>query len=211
MTKLRLNKNALRERTEQLRLYLEFLPTLMLRKRQLQAAVQRVRAEGNECTRRRDALRRSSAPWAALLRRMLPQVRPHAAVQHVDTEIISVAGVAVPKLLQVRFAPDTHSLLATPLVFDDAVQLLRNVATLRAQREVLAEQALRIGHELRRTTQRINLYEEVLIPRTRHEIRRLRVYLGDQQTAAVCRAKIAKAKIVAKAATTTEEGQPWPS
>jgi V/A-type H+-transporting ATPase subunit D len=56
-----------------------------------------------------------------------------------------------------------------------------------------------LNRELVKTTQRINLYEKVLIPQCKENIRRIKVYLGDQQTAAVCRAKIAKAKLVAKA------------
>ena len=57
-----------------------------------------------------------------------------------------------------------------------------------------------LRRELIKTTQRINLYEKLMIPETRENIRKIKVYLGDQQTAAVCRAKIAKGKLVAKAA-----------
>lgn len=197
--KLRLNKNALREQSGQLRLYLEFLPTLELRKRQLQAALTRIRRRRREGQKALEARRREAAPWSGLLQGRWPQVRPYAAVEEVVTRSGSVAGVAVPVLDRVRFVPREHCLLATPPLFDDAVALAREVARRRAELAVLAEQARRVAHQLRRTTQRINLYDKVLVPQARRNIRRLKVYLGDQQTAAVCRAKIAKAKLVARA------------
>jgi V/A-type H+-transporting ATPase subunit D len=43
-------------------------------------------------------------------------------------------------------------------------------------------------------TQRVNLFEKVLIPRARKSIQRIRVYLSDEERAAVVRSKIAKRK-----------------
>jgi V/A-type H+-transporting ATPase subunit D len=40
----------------------------------------------------------------------------------------------------------------------------------------------------------VNLFEKVLVPRTRNNIRRIRIYLSDSERAAVVRAKIAKRK-----------------
>jgi V/A-type H+-transporting ATPase subunit D len=44
----------------------------------------------------------------------------------------------------------------------------------------------------------VNLFEKVKIPEARDNIRRIRIFLGDQQTAAVARAKLAKAKFAGK-------------
>jgi V/A-type H+-transporting ATPase subunit D len=60
---------------------------------------------------------------------------------------------------------------------------------LQRQRQLLAE-------ELRLTSQRVNLFEKVMIPRTLDNIRVIRIALGDAQTAAVARAKLAKNKTV---------------
>ncbi|MCH9680552.1 MAG: V-type ATP synthase subunit D [Deltaproteobacteria bacterium] len=210
MAKLRLNKNTLRDRSEQLRLYLEFLPTLELRKRQLQMARDRVRAEQARHEHEVQALRRHAEPWAPLLGRLHAAARPFAAVETTVVRTGTIAGVAVPVFERVEFGPAQYSLLATPPAFDDTVDLLRQVASLRVRLDVLQTQRERLDRELQRTTQRINLYEKVLIPGARADMRRLRVYLGDQQTAAVCRAKIAKAKLLV-AATKRRQEQPWPS
>ena len=42
---------------------------------------------------------------------------------------------------------------------------------------------------------RVNLFEKILIPRALRNIKKIKVFLGDQQLAAVSQAKVAKAKI----------------
>jgi V/A-type H+-transporting ATPase subunit D len=54
---------------------------------------------------------------------------------------------------------------------------------------------------LRTTTQRVNLFEKKLIPELRENIRRIKIFLGDDETAAVGRAKLAKGKLVQKEVT----------
>jgi len=70
-------------------------------------------------------------------------------------------------------------------------QLLRTQMEL----EVVSKQRDLLAHELRITTQRVNLFEKVKIPETVADIRKIRIYLGDQQTAQVVRGKIAKRKV----------------
>ncbi|MEM9458482.1 MAG: V-type ATP synthase subunit D [Myxococcota bacterium] len=195
--KLRLNKSSLREQNKQLRSYLEFLPTLRLRQQQLQAALGRVQQQLRVQQQHVQQQRAHARPWAPLLAAQVPAARPFAEVERVVTQEANVAGVTVPRLHAVCFVSREHDLLATAPVFDDAVAVLRRMATLRAEGDVLQVQQERIRHELARTSQRINLYEKILVPRARKNIRRLRVYLGDQQTAAVCRAKLAKGKVEA--------------
>ncbi len=198
--KLRLNKNALREQNERLRSLLEFLPTLQLRQRQLQAALGRVRRTRERHAEAWEQRRAEIEPWMPLLQVLAPDAGPYARVEEIVTRPVDVAGVTVPELQEVRFRPQEPSLLGTPSSFDDAVTVLRDAARHRARTEVLEQQHDLLARELARTTQRINLYDEVLVPQARRNIRRLKVYLGDQRTAAVCRAKLAKTKVVARRA-----------
>jgi V/A-type H+-transporting ATPase subunit D len=69
---------------------------------------------------------------------------------------------------------------------------MRRVLLLDLEAQIVEEQRKRLDHELRVTTQRVNLFEKIKIPETRENIKKLQVYLGDQQTAAVVRGKIAK-------------------
>ncbi len=56
-----------------------------------------------------------------------------------------------------------------------------------------------LSKELRTTSQRVNLFEKVKIPESKDNIRKINIFLGDQQTSGVARSKLAKGKATAKA------------
>lgn len=70
--------------------------------------------------------------------------------------------------------------------------------------QVLDEQVRLLGQELRTTSQRVNLFEKVKIPETLENIRKISIYLADQQVNAVVRSKIAKRKIALRGAAAPE-------
>jgi V/A-type H+-transporting ATPase subunit D len=78
---------------------------------------------------------------------------------------------------------------------DRALGDLKDLNRRQAEGEVLQEQYDLLYRELVKIIQRVNLFEKVKIPEAREAIRRIRIHLGDEMTAAVGRAKIAKAKI----------------
>ena len=196
--KIKLNKNSLRDQKQALALFEEFLPTLELRKQQLQTEL---RIAKRRIKKKRKALAEHLAGagrWAGLLDAFFGQVRPFVRIREVETKRGNVAGVKVPIFEKVVFEPFDYSLVATEPHFDDAVAFWQQAVSMREEIKILEEQMRLLDIELTKTTQRINLYEKVLIPETKENIRKIKVYLGDQQTAAVCRAKIAKEKIVRK-------------
>ena len=77
-------------------------------------------------------------------------------------------------------------------------ELAERLVRLRAERAVLDEQHRLLAEELRTTSQRVNLFEKVKIPECREHIRVIRIFLGDEQTAGVARAKFAKALTAAR-------------
>ncbi len=85
-------------------------------------------------------------------------------------------------------------MLAKPFWVDFLVELLRAMATLSIRRDVEQRRVRRLNEAVRRITQRVNLFEKVLIPQAEKDIQRIRIYLADAERAAVVRSKIAKAK-----------------
>ena len=71
---------------------------------------------------------------------------------------------------------------------------MRDAVSLKEAYKVLEEQHRLLSAELRTTSQRVNLFEKVKIPECRENIRRIRIMLGDLETSAVARSKIAKRK-----------------
>ena len=93
-----------------------------------------------------------------------------------------------------EFADKSWDLLTTPWHTDDCVAALKESLSLRAEGKVLEKQYQLLLAELTTTTQRVNLFEKVKIPECKENIRRIRIQLGDMETSAVARSKIAKSK-----------------
>ena len=60
---------------------------------------------------------------------------------------------------------------------------------------VLERQRALVTAELTTTSQRVNLFEKVKIPACKENIRVIKIAIGDEQTAAVTRGKIAKSRV----------------
>ena len=96
---------------------------------------------------------------------------------------------------QVIFKEKEYDLFRTPLWVDAALIVSKKMITDKVQLSIYERQYTILKEELRITTQRVNLFEKVKIPEVKENIRVIRIYLGDMQTAEVVRGKIAKAKI----------------
>ena len=103
-----------------------------------------------------------------------------------------------PIFEKLEFEVAVYDLFATPLWYDAALASVQALIEYRLRRRILEEQSRLLEQELRVVTQRVNLFEKVKIPEARDNIRRIQIYLGDQQTNAVGRAKIAKGKCSAR-------------
>ena len=115
-------------------------------------------------------------------------------VRRVLTGEENIAGIAIPTFDRVEFEPADWELFDTEWYVDDAVQALKDAVSLREAYKVLEEQHRLLSAELRSTSQRVNLFEKVKIPECKENIRRIRIMLGDLDTSAVARSKIAKKK-----------------
>ena len=103
-------------------------------------------------------------------------------------------GVRLPRLGRVALYRRPYALLAKPGWVDRLAELLAAVLELRLQLQVDARRLALLHEAVRTITQRVNLFDKVLIPRAQANIKRIRIFLADGERAAVVRAKIAKAK-----------------
>ena len=195
MAKLKKTKNELKAQREALRRYERFLPTLELKKQQLQREVRRTEAALRAAAAREAAVLDGLRPWAKLVSEQ-PGLTDYVRVEGVDVETANIAGVNVPVLAGVRFTAPAIDYFAAPAWLEDAVDVLTALTRSRAEQRVLGRCRDMLAEELRITAQRVNLFEKVMIPRALDNIRIIRIALGDAQTAAVARAKLAKSKTV---------------
>jgi V/A-type H+-transporting ATPase subunit D len=197
MAKIKHTKNELKAQQDALSRFERYLPMLQLKKQQLQVEIQNIHAAINKAAEAEEQARRDVESWVRLFSSgEVPQELVKLVGMH--TEEGNIAGVAIPVLEDVKTERKEYSLFETPPWIDDAADIIEKLIRLRLERETLEEQLRLISEELRTTTQRVNLFEKVKIPECRENIRIIKIFLGDQQTAGVVRAKIAKSKIASR-------------
>ncbi len=198
MAEIKLTKNELRNQQMRLGQLEKYLPTLQLKKAMLQAVVQEVRQEIHRLEQLQSEKKRQIEAFSGLLATKTT-IDPLQAVQivKVSKRYENIAGVEVPYFEGVEFENFTYSLFETAPWVDAAIVELRALAELREHIKVAYEQRQALEKEWREVSIRVNLFEKILIPRAIENIRTIKVFLGDQQLAAVSRAKVAKTKIEA--------------
>jgi V/A-type H+-transporting ATPase subunit D len=195
VAKIKFTKNELKRQKDALKRFLRYLPTLMLKKQQLQMEIRKIEAQMAEFKRNRARRFEGILEWIAVFGEDVG-FSELLTVTALDTETGNIAGVDIPVYLDIHFEEAPYDLFSLPLWVDKAIEKVKELASLDARIGILARQAELLGEELRVTSQRVNLFEKVKIPETRENIRMIQIYLGDEQTAAVVRGKIAKKKLV---------------
>jgi len=192
MAKIRLTKNELKKQKDSLKMYQRYLPTLMLKKQQLQGEIRLAEIRLKELQTARDNMDESFKIWIAVFGEKGYFTSDLLKIINLKTGHGNVAGVSIPIFEGADFETAKYDLARTPLWLDRAVESMKQVLLLDLEAQIVEEQRKRLDKELRTTTQRVNLFEKVKIPEARDNIKKIQVYLGDQQTAAVVRGKIAK-------------------
>jgi len=191
MTKLEL-------RTQQVRLkqLQRYLPTLQLKKGLLQVHVFEARQKLMQVEEFLHLEKNQCEAFAPLLNEPLcVDLLEILRVQNLSKREENIAGIELPLFERVDFAAIDYSLVDTPVWLDSVVIALRRLKRLHIEREICMERLQKLEKELQEVSTRVNLFEKILIPRTLGAIRKIGVFLGDLQLAAVARAKVAKSKI----------------
>lgn len=195
-----LTKAELKRQRDQLALYERFLPSLDLKRQQLLLAHKRARDRAAALETELDEVLASLEQLFLLLgSSTLPaqSLSRLVSVERVDTTQENVVGVRLPVVKEVRFARVRYSALALPFWVDRLVAALVRVGELRVRIRVEHERVEMLAGAVRRITQRVNLFEKILIPRARALIKQIAVAISDQERSAVIRSKLAKRRHLA--------------
>ncbi len=200
MAEIKLNKTELKQQKNLLDQLRKYLPTLQLKQQQLQVEVDSLTPVIEEVNNRILKLKTGVEGWAELLTEKEDfVVYELAVVDLVVTELENIAGVDVPIFEKVEFKKVDYSLFMTPIWVDQARETIRDIVSLREEMRVIAKKQELLAEELRQTNIKVNLFEKRMIPECMENIRKIRIFLGDQEIAAICNAKIAKEKLDRKA------------
>lgn len=198
MAKIKLTKNEQKAQKDSLKMYQRYLPTLTLKKQQLQTEIRTIDAKAKAVRAQRAQLEKEFKVWISVFGEEDAFTPDMVTVRNIRKGTGNIAGVNIPVYEGADFARGDYDLYATPLWIDMAADCMEKALSLDLEASVLDEQVRLLSRELRTTTQRVNLFEKVKIPEAKQNIKKISVYLGDQQVSAVVRSKISKKKIDAR-------------
>ena len=194
MAKIKLTKTELKAQTDALKRFQRFLPMLQLKKQQLQGEIAGIVQKAEETSAKERMIRAGLDRWVGLFATDEDLIAGLVKVREVKTGTANVAGVAIPTFERIDTDVKEVDVWATPAWVDDAVETTTQVLSLQCERAIYEEQRRLVEMELQLTSQRVNLFEKVKIPECKEAIRRIKIAIGDEQTAAVTRGKIAKGR-----------------
>jgi len=195
MAKIKLTKGELKRQRDALKQFQRYLPTLQLKKQQLQLEILQQNLILEERKYSLIKKRQELDHWIGLLNHAEIDLKPFLSPSKTNTHFKNIAGVNIPVFDSLEFEASEYDLFSTPLWIDAAIEALREMVILKKEISLRHEGIAVLRHELRITTQRVNLFEKVKIPQAEENIRLIKIYIGDQMANAVGRCKIAKRKI----------------
>ena len=195
MAKIKLTKTELKAQTDALKRFQRFLPMLQLKKQQLQGEIAGIVQKAEETSAKERAIRADLDRWVGLFATDENLIAGLVKVREVRTGTANVAGVAIPTFESIDTDVKEVDAWSTPAWVDNAVETTTQVLSLQCERAIYEEQRRLVEMELQLTSQRVNLFEKVKIPECKEAIRRIKIAIGDEQTAAVTRGKIAKGRV----------------
>ncbi len=194
MAKLRLSKQALAKEREQLKLFQRLLPSLDLKRRQIKIEHDKAKRAVRDAERRAEEFEQRIGAELPMVSDDRLDIDGLLKVTDVETREQNVVGIKLPVLERMSFDETPYARLARPAWVDVAVERMKEAAELRVEVSIARLRVGVLDKAVRRITQRVNLFERVLIPGARANIKRIQIFLGDIERDAVVRSKLAKAK-----------------
>lgn len=194
MAKLRLSKAALARERQALKLYQRLLPSLDLKRRQLTVESEKSRAALREAKARVEQCERDFGQKLPMVANPNIELGGLVKLREVETAIENVVGVKLPVLKKVDYDVAEYSFIGTPAWVDELITRMQELMELRLQVGISEQRVAALEYAVRRVTQRVNLFDRILIPNAKRHIKKIQVFLGDLERDAVIRSKLAKSK-----------------
>ena len=194
MARLQLSKSALSREQNNLKTYQRFLPSLDLKRQQVMAERNKAAHQLARTRQEIDTLRQAAGETNPMLANRDVDLTGLARVSDVRIGVENVVGTRLPTLESVDLEVHDYPVMGKPFWVDSAAQMLCQMLELRVRAQVEERRLVLLEQAVKTITQRVNLFDKVLIPQARQNIKRRQIYLSDLETAAVVRSKISKRK-----------------
>lgn len=199
MAQLKLTKTELRQQQVRLKQLQKYLPTLQLKKALLQLEVNQSTIEieqlKEQLAREQDLVTQNASLFSE---RDSARFFSSLVVSQVQIVHENIAGVDIPIFRNIVFSEPTYSLFDTPIWYESAMKMMQNLVVAQEKVKIAQQKKEALEKELREVSIRVNLFEKIRIPQAIENIKKIKIFLGDQQLAAVSQAKMSKKKILAR-------------
>jgi len=194
---IKFTKTELRGQQSKLSQLQKYLPTLQLKKMLLQVEVNQAQSEIEALQAQFRAAEKKIAAYCSLFSdRAATDLFPSVKIEEVKKQHENIAGVEIPLFEKIVFQEHPYFLFDSPVWLDSGISNLKELITIREKIRILEEKKRALEKELREVSIRVNLFEKILIPRALENIKKIKIFLGDLQLAAVAQAKVSKKKIL---------------
>ncbi len=199
MAQVKFTKSELRSQQLKLAQLEKYLPTLQLKKAMLQLEVNQCAAELDDAENKFSSVRASVESFAPLLGEKIDfNVLEQSEVESIKKDYENIAGVEIPTFQDMEFKAADYFLFDTPIWADAVLNKIKELLRAKEIVKIIREKKRALYAELREVSIRVNLFEKILIPRTKENIKKIKIFLGDQQLAEIAQAKVAKSKLEAR-------------
>lgn len=194
MARLSLNKAQLARETADLAVYRRYLPALDLKRKQLMAERAKTEMRSAEIEARIAARVETIGAEIPMLADKDIDLAGLATLKSVSIGERNIVGQRLPVLEEIKVEIAPYGFLIRPHWVDLVAERLKEVLRLRIEARIAARQVQLLDKAITKVTQRVNLFDKVLIPRARANFRRIQIALGDMERSAVVTSKLAKRK-----------------
>ncbi len=193
--KYQYNKTSLTEIGKQLKIRTRALPTLKNKESALRAEVKHAKERAEELSGEYRKALASYDYMASLWNEFEPDL---ITVDGVELQVVKVAGVKTPALKQVNYSVKPFDVFAKPMWYTEGVEILKNLAQIGIESQILLEKARILDYQRKKTTQKVNLYEKVQIPGYHEAILKIKRYMEDAENISKASQKIVKSRHAAE-------------
>ena len=194
MARLQLNKSSLAHQNAQLKTYEKFLPSLDLKRQQLMGERAKAVAQVAEMARKVEELVQQVGRDVPMLGNSDIDLKGLVRLTQYELGKENVVGTKLPVLDRIEVEIRPYSPMVLPHWVDNVTRLLHDMLVARLRVQVARQRVEVLSRAVDVITQRVNLFDKVLIPNARANIKKIRIYLNDEEMASVVRSKIAKRK-----------------
>lgn len=194
MAQLTLSKSTYLKEAKKLENYQRFLPSLDLKRKQLVIEKKRQQDLLLELEGQLQSAMESASHGLPMLANEELEFNNLVKIDSVKVVDENLMGIHLPKLEELTLTRQTYGYLVRPHWVDILISNLYEAVRLSIQVDIHRQRVEKLTYAVRKATQRVNLLDKILIPDTRSNMRKIEIFLSDNERAAVVRSKISKRK-----------------